>query len=314
MLISCTDFIPCYSALFTWLEDQHGREEVNRLWKYLFFPDGKGIPLIDYIEKDGLRGCWNFWADALDEEAADYTQYLNETRGFFLNQIRNCPSKGGLLKLQEKTGIPPYHDYCLHCDSYRAAVEKAGLCYIFNFRDTDRACCEKLIYDPKVFDGRIILDEGTETRAVLGADKEYFHPDFHSSMNMCMEYLGSHFGTEEVEAFLMSYARSYYADVIADIKAHGLAAVEDYLRQIYRAEKAEEVLHIQRSEDHLLVSITACPGVTYLRQTGRVVSRWYPCGAEVVLRTIAGDSGLQLSVTDYEVLTGKTEYILSKLR
>ena len=51
-MISCTEFIPAYSELFTYLEDQYGREEVDRFWKYLFVPDGKGIPLIGFVERE----------------------------------------------------------------------------------------------------------------------------------------------------------------------------------------------------------------------------------------------------------------------
>ena len=35
-MISCTEFIPCYSELITYLERKAGREEVSRFWKYLF--------------------------------------------------------------------------------------------------------------------------------------------------------------------------------------------------------------------------------------------------------------------------------------
>ena len=55
-MISCTEFIPSYSELFTYLEEKHGRAEVDRFWKYLFEPDGKGIPLIGFVEREGIRG------------------------------------------------------------------------------------------------------------------------------------------------------------------------------------------------------------------------------------------------------------------
>ena len=77
-MISCTEFIPAYSELFTYLEDQYGREEVDRFWKYLFVPDGKGIPLIGFVECEGIAGCYSYWAGTLNEEAADFTMYLNE--------------------------------------------------------------------------------------------------------------------------------------------------------------------------------------------------------------------------------------------
>lgn len=51
-MISCTEFIPCYSELFTYLERKAGREEVSRFWKYLFKPDGDGIPLINFVKRE----------------------------------------------------------------------------------------------------------------------------------------------------------------------------------------------------------------------------------------------------------------------
>jgi len=76
-MISCTEFIPAYSELFTYLEDKHGRDEVDRFWEYLFKPDGKGIPLINHLKKNGIRGCYTYWSQSLNEEAADFTMYLN---------------------------------------------------------------------------------------------------------------------------------------------------------------------------------------------------------------------------------------------
>ena len=157
-MISCTEFIAAYSELFGFLEETYGRDEVDRFWKYLFQPDGKGIPLINFVEKEGIRGCFSYWSGTLNEEAADFSMYLHEKRGFFKLVMHYCPSKGRLLKLEEEKGLKPYHDYCLHCDCYRSAVEKVGLRYIFDFSGTDHAACSMLIYDPKVFDGRVILD------------------------------------------------------------------------------------------------------------------------------------------------------------
>ena len=53
-MISCTDFIPAYSELFSFLDENYGRGEVEKLWEYLFKPDGKGIPLINFAKKDGF--------------------------------------------------------------------------------------------------------------------------------------------------------------------------------------------------------------------------------------------------------------------
>ena len=58
-MISCTEFIPAYSELFSYIDETYGRDEVDRFWKYLFAPTGEGIPLIGYVEREGIRGCFS---------------------------------------------------------------------------------------------------------------------------------------------------------------------------------------------------------------------------------------------------------------
>jgi hypothetical protein len=70
-MISCTEFVAAYSELFTYLDDHFGREEVSRLWDYLFAPTGDGIPLINYAKKDGLKGCVDYWTHIAEEESCD---------------------------------------------------------------------------------------------------------------------------------------------------------------------------------------------------------------------------------------------------
>jgi len=307
-MISCTEFIPAYSELFTFLEERYGREEVDRFWKYLFEPDGKGIPLIGFVEREGIRGCFSYWAGTLNEEAADFTMYLNEKRGFFLSIMHRCPSKGRLLRLKDEIGITPYHDYCLHCDSYRAAVEKVGLRYIYNFRGIDEAACSMLIYDPKVFDGRVILDENTEIMDRRAAQNEYFHRDFHSSMNMGIHYLGEQYGLEAVRAYLTNYTQHVYQPVIEDLKVRGLPALEDKILDTYAKEKAPEAVTTALTGDGLRVSVAYCPAIRHLKGTGREISPWYRYTTEVVMETLAQEGGFRFVMEDYDETTGAAHY------
>ena len=99
-MISCTEFIPAYSELFTFLDDLGGHAEVERFWTYLFEPDGKGIPLINFAREKGLRGCWEYWNGTLKEEAADVDRWFNEKGGWMYSEMLYCPSKGRLLELE----------------------------------------------------------------------------------------------------------------------------------------------------------------------------------------------------------------------
>ena len=74
-MISCTEFIPSYSELFSFLEEEYGYAEVERYWNDIFDPDRNGI-LNQKVARLGLRGCYEYWAMSLNEEAADFTMYL----------------------------------------------------------------------------------------------------------------------------------------------------------------------------------------------------------------------------------------------
>lgn len=307
-MISCTEFIPCYSELFTYLEEKNGREEVNRFWKYLFKPDGAGIPLINYVNREGIRGCFSYWAGTLNEEAADFTMYLNENAGWFMLDMHNCPSKGRLLTYHDEIGIVPYHDYCLHCDSYRSAVEKIGLKYIYNFSGCDHAACSILIYDPNVFDGRVIVDENTEIMDRKAAQNEYFHRDFHSSMNMGIDYVGEYYGIDGVREFLQTYTGHVYAPVFAAIQRDGLNAIRAKIEDTYQKEKAFDVLQVAQDDHSLHVSVRECPAVRHLHETGRKVSKWYRYTTEMVMETLAAKGGFHFHMESYDEATGAAAY------
>lgn len=311
-MISCTEFIPAYSELFSFLDENYGRAEVDAFWKYLFVPDGKGIPLIGFVEREGIRGCWSYWTGTLNEEAADFTMYLNEKRGFYYNVMHKCPSKGRLLQLKDEIGITPYHDYCLHCDSYRSAVEKVGLKYIYNFDGIDEAACSMLIYDPEIFDGRVIIDEDTLVMDRKASDNEYFHPDFHSSLNMGIDYVAKEHGETALRAFLTRYTENVYGKTIAAVKERGLPALEAKIRDTYEKEKALDLMTTALTGDTLTVTVAECPGVKHLRKTGREVSAWYGCTTEMVMQTIADRCGLNFVMIRYDEETGAAQYRFEK--
>ena len=309
-MISCTEFIPAYSELFSYLDSHYGRDEVDRFWAYLFKPDGKGIPLVNFVKREGIRGCFTYWAGTLNEEAADFTMYLNEKRGFYMLRMHRCPSKGRLLTLKESIGITPFRDYCLHCDCYRAAVAEVGLEYIFNFADTDKAGCSILIYDPKVFDGRVIIDADTEIMDRRAADNEYFHPAFHSSLNRGAHYVGEKYG----EAVLHDYLRTYTAHVYAHlhIEQTGLDGIEALIRDTYCKEKAEDALTLKREGNTLTVEVAYCPGVKFLKSIGSEISKWYPATSSAVMQALADTAGVRYTLLSYDEATGASTYKFEK--
>lgn len=310
-MISCTEFIAAYSELFAFIDETYGKKEVRKFWKYLFEPDGNGIPLINFLKKEGIRGCYSYWAGTLNEEAADFSMYLNEKRGFFKAVMHNCPSKGRLLKLKDEAGITPYQDYCLHCDSYRSAIEAVGLRYIYDFEGSENASCSLLVFDPNVFDGRIIVDENTEIMKRKKADNEYYHLDFHSSMNMGIEYLGTRYGETAVRSYLSRYTKNVYRKLIDEIRENGLQRLENSIIETYRKERSPEALRTWRNDRILNVSVLFCPAVRHLRNTGRIVSSWFRYTTEIVMETLARECGLSFQMIAYDEETGSAEYQFS---
>ena len=310
-MISCTEFIPSYSTLFTFLENNYGAQEVHRFWEDLFDPKKNGPThlLEEEIRKNGITGCWNYWTHTLNEEAADFDLFLDEENGWYLCRMRHCPSKGRLLEIGH---ITPYHDYCSHCDLYRRTVEQYGLQYVYNFTGCSEASCELLIYDPKKFQGTLKVSPETRVMKRSASDNRYFHKDFHLSMDAGVEYLGTRFGTEAVERYLQEYAFAYYAPLIKQIKSEGIAPLEEYLRATYAAEEAADELAIVREGEGLRVLVRECPAVRHIRTSGREVSRWYRLTTQTVMETIALATGFRFALLSYDEPTGRAEYTFSK--
>ena len=138
-MISCTEFIPAYSEFFKFLHQKAGRKEVDRFWNYLSDTYLKDT-LKRLIKQHGLRGCWLYWTQTLNEEAAEFVLVLDEDNNYFGWDMRKCPSKGRLLKYRHCT---PYPDYCRHCDAlYNRVLKPLGYEYKIDFSRCDRAQCK----------------------------------------------------------------------------------------------------------------------------------------------------------------------------
>ena len=311
-MIPCTEFIPSYSELFSFLEENYGREEVERFWEYLFAPTGEGIPLVNFVKKEGIRGCYTYWSGTLNEEAADFTLYLNEKAGWFALVMHRCPSKGMLLELKDRIGIAPYHDYCMHCDHYRAACEQVGLKYLYNFIGIDKAACSIFIYDPKVFKGKMVVDDNTKIMDRRASDNVYFHKDFHSSVNMGIDYLGEQYGEDILEQYLEIYTEHVYGSTLQDVRQNGLKAIEEFIRDKYQKEKAVDALKTELSNNMLTVSIGYCPAIKHLKDTGRSVSKWYKYTTTTVMKKLSMECEANFEMISYDDNSGAAQFRFTK--
>lgn len=142
-MISCTEFIPLYSELFTYLEKRGGKVEVIEYWEHISDTYVQNF-LGSAVEKSGIRGCFDYWSKSLNEEACDFTMELNEQEKTFEIKMHKCPSKSKLNDLKHMT---PYHDYCGHCELlYKRVLDKYGIETVeADFSKVDEAKC-RLLY------------------------------------------------------------------------------------------------------------------------------------------------------------------------
>lgn len=307
-MISCTEFILSYNELFAFLDKKYGRGEVDRLWDFLFKPTGKGIPLINFARKNGVKGCVDYWSGTLSEESSDVTFVYNLEEGWFVTKMHHCPSKGRLLKFKESLGIEPYPHYCEHCDYYRAALEEVGLTWIRDHTDVDSASCTSIIWDTKKFSGVMHMNENTVTKEFHSSENEYFHPDFHSSMNMGIEYLGLYHGENDIREYLEIFTKNVYKNIIKKMKTQPFETLEQKILETYTNEKAEDAVTLEKGEDSLTVKIAYCPAVKHLKKTGREVSRWFYMTTSVVMKSLANEGGLDFEMKHYDNESGACEY------
>ncbi|NLZ56201.1 MAG: hypothetical protein GX900_06015 [Clostridiaceae bacterium] len=140
-MISCTEFIPSYSLLFSWLEEQDGYSAVTDYWAYI---RDRPSALANYVEQYGLFGCFKYWTHTLNEEAADFVMdlYLNrDGTGEFTLNMRYCPSKGRLLEYDH---FKPHHDYCAHCAAlYPPRLAEFGIRADIDESRVDQAACRE---------------------------------------------------------------------------------------------------------------------------------------------------------------------------
>ena len=309
-MVSCTEFIPLYSELFKYLEERGGHDEVVRYWEYIsdtYVADLLGKE----VEGKGLRGCWDYWAKSLNEEACDFRMELDEKEGCFSIDMRYCPSRGRLNAYEH---MEPYHDYCGHCAVlYARQLEKFGI-YSSEFdmsKVSEAKCFECYKIKPE-----FVPDDCKGEKLVMdvkASDNEYFHRDFHISAKRGLEYVGEKYGDDAVEDYLTRFAKVYYAPLAEKVKTNGLSALREHIENIYAAEKASGNVKCKLSENELTVSVSECPGVKYIRDSGNDPTKWYIELTRTVNKAIADMCGLRFELLSYNEEDGATEYIFRKL-
>ncbi|MBC7319859.1 hypothetical protein H5T89_04370 [bacterium] len=137
-MISCTEFILAYNELFSFLEEEYGRQAVIEFWKYI---SDRFLSNLDRLVREkGIEGMKEYWTHTLTEEGADYE--MRVTPSEFEIYMKQCPSVNTL----NRSGVRKYPNYCDHCNIlYRIIIEKYGFSYDYEFLDRDKGICRLIV-------------------------------------------------------------------------------------------------------------------------------------------------------------------------
>lgn len=140
------------------------------------------------------------------------------------------------------------------------------------------------------------------------ADNKYLHRDFHVSGDNGLRYVGTHYGDNGVKEYLRRFAASYYAPLVKAVQEKGLSALKEHIEHIYEIEEASDAIKITITENELLVEVSYCPAIAYMKSIGYEPSKWYIEETRTVNETIADNADLGFELIFYDDKDGKAAY------
>ena len=325
-MISCTEFIPLYSEFFKYLEKRGGHDAVMDYWIHIsdsFIGDKTNPNSLAYKceQYGGFLGAIAYWGHTLTEEACDLFEFEDMNNRVKYSHMRHCPSRGMLNALSH---VEPYYDYCSHCNViYARVLDKYGVVYERDNSEIANAECRGCFYEKDHapdFDFRTVKDadlaqrsseEGINIIDMKSEDNKYLHQDFHTLADNALKYCAEKYGYDSMLAFLRDYAEFFYAPIIDKIKAEGLAAVEKWIKDTYKAEDASELIHTALTDTTLEITVDKCPAIRYMHTLGQEPSKYFIEETRTVYSTVAAKCGLRFNLNYYNE-DGGTKFVFEK--
>ncbi len=145
---------------------------------------------------------------------------------------------------------------------------------------------------------------------VRAADNEYYHQDFHLSMNMLLDYILEKYGEKGVVEYLTDFTIAYHKPLINQLKKGEIQPLETYIRELYKKEKWE--VAIDSTIDKLQFSINSCPGMTYIISKGLIPSAAYIETYRTVYKSICKDTPFSYDLIEFNKVTGKSSHLFKR--
>lgn len=112
-MLGCNDFCGHYEWTFHYLRRRWGQDAVARFWAEAIGRDSQQHYAKFALQAD-LQGLYDQYAKTGEEEHCDWTYTLDESKNFLRCDMRECPSKGFLIK----NDLNADEDYCDHCQGW----------------------------------------------------------------------------------------------------------------------------------------------------------------------------------------------------
>ena len=121
-------------------------------------------------------------------------------------------------------------------------------------------------------------------------------PAFHGICEVTFRFFEESYGPEALEAYWRHLAETYYADLAERWRAEGLAAVEQYWRDIFE-EEVEARWEIERTADAVTLRIERCPAFAWMEESRREVMPSYCDHCRVMNARLCELAGLEFELS-----------------
>lgn len=109
-MLGCQDFCGYYEWIFHHTRKHFGQQAVMKLWNEAIGGESQKH-YTEAADRAGLRGLYEVWTKTGKDEHCDWTFTVDESKNVLRWDMRECPSKGFLIK----NDLNADEDYCDHC-------------------------------------------------------------------------------------------------------------------------------------------------------------------------------------------------------
>jgi len=138
------------------------------------------------------------------------------------------------------------------------------------------------------------------------SDNEYFHLDFHLSMNMLLDYIIDNYGYEGVIEYITQFTKQYHKPLIDKLKRGDLLSLQQYIEKIYTKEKW--AANIKYNKNELIFSIESCPGISYIKSKGQIPSKAYVETYKTLYKVLCEKTPFEYTLVKYNENDGKSTH------